>query len=363
MSNLDSTRRQFLGALGVGAAAATLSAANLSAGTRELKLCMIGDRGHNGYILDAIEEMPHVHVVGVSPSGDDLKKLLGKLGKLGHEPQNFSDYEKMMDELKPDIVSVCGPFELHAKMSASALERGIPVFCEKPVAITMEDLETLKTVQDRSGAHFAGMMGMRYMPAFHTAHKIVESGGIGEVRLINVQKSYRLGTNRGDYYHKRETLGGLIPLNGSHAVDLVHWFSEKKFKSVYAVHSRMHNSGHGDLEVSAHCEFVLENEIFASVNVDYLRPATAPSHGDDRIRVAGTEGVVEVRHGEVFLINKDTDGEEKIESNCDTNLFRDFVEHVEGKTKSELGAEDTFAVTRALLLARQSADEEKLVYF
>ena len=109
--------------------------------------------------------------------------------------------------------------------------------------------------------------------------------------------------------------------------------------------------------------FTLTNGVFASVSIDYFRPANASAHGDDRVRVVGTGGVIEVRGGEVFLINSETKGEETLTTACDRQIFHDFVEHIEGKTTSLLGAEETLVVTEACLLARQSADEGRIVNF
>ena len=61
-------------------------------------------------------------------------------------------------------------------------------------------------------------------------------------------------------------------------------------------HSGMYNQGQwGGLEVSAMCNFVMTNEVLGSVSIDYLRPNTADTTDDDRIRIVGAEGVIEVR--------------------------------------------------------------------
>lgn len=325
---------------------------------------MIGIRGHNGYVLDSLEQLPQVRVVGISAGTeeDDIGELEKQCEKHGHTPQIFDDYQKMLNTLKPDILSVAGPFELHAEMCIEAFGRGINVFCEKPVAITLEDIERLKVAYGETNVHFAAMMGLRYHPAFYTAWRAVRDGAIGVVRLINTRKSYKLG-QRSPYYLCRETYGGTIPWVGSHAIDWIHWFSGESFYSVYATHTVMYNRDHGELEMSALCHFTLTNEVFASASIDFLRPANASTHGDDRIRVAGTDGIIEVRGGQVFLINGETDGEEKLPAECDRQIFRDFVEHVEGKTTSLISPEDTLTVTEACLLARKSADEGRVISF
>ena len=331
-----------------------------------MKLCMIGNRGgHDKHVWDALPHLPHVKVVGIASGApeDDVTPWQRRCDAMGFTPEVFTDYRQMLDRLQPDIVAVCGPFELHAEMSAEALRRGSHVFCEKPVALTLEQLTMVKTAYAASsGLHLATIMNLRYDPAFYTAWQSVRDGAIGAVRLINTQKSYRLGC-RDAYYRDRATYGGTIPWIGVHAFDWIYWYSGAAFTSVYANHSTQHNQSHGDLEVSALCHFTLTGEIFASASLDYLRPPTAPTHGDDRVRVMGTDGAIEVRGGQAYLINAETEGEAVLPLACDRQIFTDFVEHIEGKTTAILTAGDVFAVTEASLLARQSADERRVITF
>ena len=335
-----------------------------------MKLCMIGNRGgHDRHVWDALPHLTHVRVVGLATGSpeDDITPWQRRCDAMGFTPEVFDDYRQMFDRLQPDIVTVCGPFEQHAEMSAEALRRGIHVFCEKPVALTLEQLALVRDVYTEAkvqfpGLHLATIMNLRYDPAFYTAWQIVRDGGIGTVRLINTRKSYRLG-HRPAYQRDRVSYGGTIPWIGVHAFDWIYWYSGQAFTSVYATHSTEYNQDNGDLEVSALCHFTLADETFASASLDYLRPPTSPTHGDDRVRVMGTAGAIEVRGGQAYLINADTEGEAVLPVACDRQIFQDFVEHIEGKTTAILTPEDVFAVTEACLLARQSADEGRAIAF
>jgi predicted dehydrogenase len=329
-----------------------------------MNLAIIGKRGHIGYVLDGLERLPDIQVVGLSAGapGDDISDLTGWCAVHGQSPAVHDDYRDMLDAVRPDMVAVDGPYDLHAEMCIEAFQRGLHVFSEKPVATTYDQLADLRAAYAETDVHFASMVGLRYDPAFYTAWQCVREGGIGRVRLIDTRKSYKLG-QRPEHYTKRETYGGTIPWVGSHAIDWMHWFSGKRFVSVCAAQSTACNAGHGDLEATAMCQFTIEEDIFATLSIDYLRPATAPTHGDDRIRVVGADGVIEVRNGEVFLVQEGAEGERKPEPRCDRQIFCDFVSQVTGKAESLVGAEETFVVTEACLKARESADIGKVVTF
>jgi predicted dehydrogenase len=242
------------------------------------------------------------------------------------------------------------------------LKRNIDLFVEKPIATTLAELAEVKSAYEKSDSKLAAMFGIRYQPWFLTAYKYIKEGAVGEVRLMNAQKSYRLG-QREDFYKKRETYGGTIPWVGSHAIDWMQWLSGKDFKSVYASHSTIANQNHGELEVSALCHFDFENQAAGSVNIDYLRPQNATSHDDDRIRIAGDKGVIEVLKEKVYLINDEIEGNRELPLVKKKEIFADFLDWVKGNGDCMITAEESFRVTEAALQARRSADQKKLIQF
>ena len=333
-----------------------------------MNICIAGNRGHLGYVFDALPTLASVRIAGIHAADRaELAELQGRCRAVGADPATGDDWPALLDARKPDVAVVCGPFEDHAAMCIAAFERDMHVFCEKPVALTLDELAALSAAfaaaSARSGIHFGGMMGLRYDPAFHAAHAIVASGGIGDVRLVNAQKSYKLG-NRPAYYRERATYGGTIPWVGSHAIDWVSWFTGKAFVSVDARHSTAANRGNGTLETLGLCRFELEDGILASVTVDYLRPEAATTHGDDRIRVVGTRGVVEVRGGKAYLTDAAHPASEVITVRPIPSIFADFVACAQGASSiAELDGATTLDVTEACLLARLSADERRGIEF
>lgn len=329
-----------------------------------MRVCIIGSSGHYGYALRGIKADGKVEVVGISRgcNSEDIEGLINQVQALGYQPQVYDNPIKMMDELKPDIAVINTFFYMNSKLAIEAIKRGINVYIEKPVALTLEELEGLIEVYKQSQVKLSSMLGIRYSPHFWTAYNLVRNGKIGKIRLIHAQKSYKLGI-RPEFYKRRETYGGTIPWVGIHAIDWIYWFSGKRFKNVYASHSRLFNNNNGDLEVTAVCSFTLEDEIFATVNIDYLRPISSPTHDDDRIRIVGTDGVLEVIGGKVFLLNKDTNSQVEVPLEQGPVTFLDFIQEVRGIGKCLVSAEDSFYVTRASLLARESADKNRVISF
>lgn len=321
-----------------------------------MKIALIGCRGHWGYVLRDLARLPEVEIVAISGGGDPVDSMAETVKKFYSGPfECFEDYRRMLAEKPCDLVVVDGPFEKHAEMCIASLKYSRHVFCEKPIALTLEELSAVEEAYDNAapGTRIASMVGLRTEPAFHAAFREVSSGAVGKVQMVNTRKSYKLGQRR-DFYKKRATYGGTIPWVGSHALDWILWFSGSSFKTVGAFHSSAENRDHGDLEMTAAVMCQMENGVIGTASIDYWRPQSAPTHGDDQVRVAGTEGVIEVVHGKCFLIN--ADGSREIELRENRGIFYDFVRAIEENTPGIVSAEETFELTRGCLSAREDAD-------
>lgn len=319
-----------------------------------MRIAFIGCRGHLGYVFNEMKVLPDLEVCGLCAAGDLPDRLTVNLEKLGYSAPLFEDYRELIDQTRPDMAVVSGPWHLHAEMSLYALERGVDVFCEKPVAFTLDEVTALEKAAAVTGAKFGGMMGMRFEPHFHTALKMINDNVIGGVELISTRKSYIYG-NRPDFYNSRATYGGTIPWVGSHAIDLIQHCNAGDFATVRAW--QRHRNDDPELpELTAHCAFTMTSGAIASADIDYLRPGSAASHGDDRLRAVGSAGIIEVTYGKIELI--DSDGAREITPEMPRyGVFGDFV-YARHDAAKKLTS-DNIALTRACLLARESADCNK----
>jgi predicted dehydrogenase len=331
---------------------------------KRVKIAFIGSNGHINYALKGFEALPELEASGVAPgspgAGEKPDKVMQALSRLGQSPGLWEDPVAMLEQTKPDVAVIAGYMGDNAALAIQAMQRGVHVFIEKPAATTEEELEQMREVYSRSGVQLAAMLGLRYDRAFYAVYLAVRAGAVGTVRTVHAQKSYKLG-RRSAPYLERGTYGGTIPWVGSHAIDWIHWISGERFKTVYALHSALYNRSHGELELSSAAMFTMTGEVAATANIDFLRPDQAATHGDDRIRVAGTSGVLEVRAGKAVLLNEG--GETELELQSPGHIFVDFIRQIQGTGACLVSADDSFYTTEAVLLARRSADDNTLVPF
>lgn len=320
---------------------------------------LIGLDGHQGVVLSGIAESDELRLVAVSSDKPDKLEGMRK-GKRAAEGTSFYDnWEELLEKETLDILTICSENDQHAAQIQAGAERGLHICSEKPLTTTLEDLDAARAAVDKAGVHLTMLLTMRYTPAYACTREIVESGTIGEVCLATAQKSYKLG-DRPEWMRCRRSFGGTIPFVGIHAMDLIRWTSGREFVECMAFHG---NTGHPDIrqmEDQASVLLKLDNGGSATTRIDYCRPAAADTHGDDRLRLAGTKGVVEVMSNEVTLITE-PDGLTKPKLPPEANLFLDFVAAIQGKGTCRIPAEDCYRMTEITLKARQAADDGKIV--
>ena len=323
-----------------------------------IRIGIIGASGHFGYVLDGLRQMPDAQLVAVAPGcpEEDIGKLLANPAVVAAQPAVYGDYREMLDRGRLDVVAVNPFYYLHDTISAEALRRGVAPFCEKPLALDLRALEALRQVQQAVGLPVGIMLAFRYEPRFYTAQRLVAAGAIGEATVGYAQKSYKLGT-RPVFYKKRETFGGLIPWVGIHAIDWFQFVSGRRYVAVTARHSNLHAPQYPGTEDNAACLFELDNGGSAVMSFDFLRPAGAPSHGDDRLRLIGSQGCLDIREPGVLEVITREGPQAVTPEPPPLGIFADWARSVLDRGhRCLLPTEEAFAITEVALKAREAAD-------
>jgi predicted dehydrogenase len=250
-------------------------------------------------------------------------------------------------------------FFLQSRIACECLERGIHVFVEKPMAVSFEQLERLRRAHAQGRAILCPMLASRYVPSFSAAWRALKDGQVGEPLLITALKSYKLGSRHPMYTH-RATYGGTIPWVAIHGIDWIHWFTGGAISEVSGCHTTLGNGGHGEMESSGVCMFRLANSGCASLAFDYFRPGPASTHGEDRVRIAGDKGVLEIAGGEAILFPRDT-APRRLEKEEPLSLFQELIRHLDEGTPLRITAADAFAISELALRCREAADTKSAV--
>ena len=364
--HLSRNRRRFLqsavgAGLVLGAATGPMAARTHAAQAHAVRVGLIGTDGHTGILLGSIPGMPGVELTAFAKSlpNDDVSHL--KRNKAFTEKTRIYDgYEQLLEKEELDVVGVCMPYYRNAEVSIAAARRGVHIVSEKPVATTLADLAKLKKVVTRSKIRLTTMLNMRCFPPYRAARKAVQEGLIGEPILLTSQKSYKFGAARPWFYKDAKTYGGSIPWAGIHAIDYMRWTTGRKYVQVSAWQGNKDHPDYPGFQDHGGVLLKLDNAGTAMCNMDYLRPETAPTHGDDRLRVAGSDGVLEVLGAENrVLLTTAADGPRELDLPEKVDFFADFLAELAGKGKHLISQEDAFRLTEVCLKARNAAETGK----
>ena len=154
----------------------------------------------------------------------DEEKLREAGEKLGVDAR-YTDYRDLLRHPGLDAVIIVTPDQLHREMVEAALAANKHVLCEKPLALTREDLCAIVEAGKRSDRKLMVGQICRFTPGFVAAKKLVDEGRIGELYFIeseyahDYQEILSLNGWRSDPI-RNGVVGG-----GCHAVDLLRWLA------------------------------------------------------------------------------------------------------------------------------------------
>ncbi|MDA9068913.1 Gfo/Idh/MocA family oxidoreductase [Gammaproteobacteria bacterium] len=180
----------------------------------------------------SIEKNTTFQVTAVSEKNNEARKSI---------PSNISiydDYKSLIADSDIDIIFISLPNQFAAEASILSLQKGLHVFCEKPPAKTLAELEEVFLVSQQY-PNLKLMYGFnhRFHHSVEQAKLIIQDNSLG--RLINMRgvygKSQMISFNQSDWRTKREESGGGILLDqGIHMLDLMRYLSGEDFSEIFS---------------------------------------------------------------------------------------------------------------------------------
>ncbi|SHL57754.1 Gfo/Idh/MocA family protein [Roseibium suaedae] len=135
-----------------------------------------------------------------------------------------TSFEEVCADPQIDLVDICLPPQLHARMTLAALEAGKHVVCEKPLAGSIADVQKMKAVAARTGKRVFPVFQYRYGGGYRAVHELKARGLLGRPYTLSLETHWQRGA---DYYLERwrgtwaGEMGGAIVSHACHAHNLV----------------------------------------------------------------------------------------------------------------------------------------------
>lgn len=330
-----------------------------------IKAAIIGLGDISFVHLDAIQSNPEIQLVAACDLKEELKS------RVPEGVPFFTDYHEMVLKVRPDVVHVCLPHYLHYPVTKELVEMGVNVFCEKPVALNIEEAEAFAALEK---AHPEVKIGIclqnRMNETTEELLRIIQSGEYGKVTGIRgfvpwyrAPEYYSVKPWRGTWKYA----GGGSMINQSlHTLDLMYYLGGPVSK-LHALVGQLNDYGievEGD--VVARMEFQNgAHGLFFATNNNYTNESV-------QIRVAMEKATFHIEDSTLYKIGPGSSREvickapvlEGIKfyyGASHSRLIDRFRRAVESGSDDYIHVADAVMVIRLMQTIFQSAKEDKLI--
>ena len=209
-----------------------------------------------------------------------------EMGKLYGSVKGYAHYADMLAQENLDIVSVCTPNKFHADATIKALQAGCHVLCEKPMAVSLKEVDQMTEAAKTAKRKLMIGYTHRLMLGPERCKALLKEKAIGKPFMIRVRFAHSgpyPGWAKGDWFYKPELSAGGVMLDmGIHAIDLCLWL----FGPIISVSAKA-NTLIKKIAVDDNALLMLE---FKNGAMGYIEVGWTSKPGFSGLEIYGTEG-------------------------------------------------------------------------
>ncbi len=229
--------------------------------------------------------LPEAEVVAVA---DPFRKAAERCAADLRIARAFEDYRRIMEDPQIEAVIVCSSTDTHAHMIEESATAKKHIFCEKPIALDLSQIDGALDAVKRAGVKLQVGFQRRFDPSFRRAREVIKSGKIGEPHLLRI-------TSRDPAPPPPEFVkssGGIFLDMTIHDFDMARFLLNEEADEIYAFGSVLVESRIGELGDLDTAVTVLRFRSGALGAIDNSRKSV---YGyDQRVEVLGSKGMVAV---------------------------------------------------------------------
>ncbi len=196
---------------------------------KKLKIGIIGANGRGRLADNCHKPCDGVEVVaGMDISQYQIERFKKRyLEKFGYQVNGYLNCREMLEKEKLDGIFITSPDFCHEEHALMCIEKGIPVYLEKPMAITIEGCDNIMAAARNKKTKVMLGHNMRYMNFTTQMRNLILAGEIGEVKAVWCRHFISYGGDAyfRDWHAEREKSTGLLLQKGAHDIDIIHWLT------------------------------------------------------------------------------------------------------------------------------------------
>ncbi|MDX1546087.1 MAG: Gfo/Idh/MocA family oxidoreductase [Rhodothermales bacterium] len=202
------------------------------ADAKPMNLALLGFGPWGREIASTLERLPEVHLAAVS---DPYDVMLRRVGRSYPEARTETDYRVLLDDPAIDGVIIATPTHTHRQLAVDALQAGKHVYCEAPLAHTIDDARAIaRAAAAAEGQIFQSGLQYRSDPQYRSVFGFIRSGAVGRATMVRGQWHAKESWRRASPNREREReqnwrldadlSPGLLGEIGIHQLDVAAWF-------------------------------------------------------------------------------------------------------------------------------------------
>ncbi len=258
----------------------------------KLKIGLLGAGRFGIFHLAGYVKNKNCEIVSVASRTEESAKNAGKKFNIPHIYWGDS-WKAMLEEQELDAVSICSPNYLHGPMTIAALQNNCNVLCEKPIAISLEELKNIERLLDNKKLIYFSSFQKRYLEISPIIKKIVQENVLGNLHLVRYffghygpYTSYPAMSKQKWFINSKMAGGGVLLDLGVHCIDLMRYLIGE-FKTIEGYNANSVCKGISDEDV-CNVLFRFEENILGIVSVSWC------SEPMEIIELYGSKGTLKI---------------------------------------------------------------------
>lgn len=196
-----------------------------------------------------LEALSRAEIAEVAALADPSAAELSAAHQLAPDAAMADGLDALLDKHDLDGVVIATPSALHAAQAQRALEAGVSVFCQKPLARTTAEVLQIRAAAERADRLVGVDFSYRHTAALRAIRDLVHRGELGRIYALDLSFHNAYGPDKPWFRDARLSGGGCMIDLGSHLVDLALWMLD--FPEVARVQSRLFEQGRPLLDAAS----------------------------------------------------------------------------------------------------------------
>lgn len=204
-------------------------------------------------------ELDEVDLVAVADANGERADCIAC--RMGPRVRAYQNHEAMLDEQKPDLISIAVPTSEHLRVARAAIERGIHVLVEKPIAASLAEAVEMTRLAEQHGVVLTVGHIERFNPAIIELKRRLDAGELGRIFEIHARRL-------GPFPPRIQDVGVIVDL-ATHDLDVINKLVDSPARRVYAETDRRIHVAHEDMVMGL---IKFANGVLAIIDINWLTP-------------------------------------------------------------------------------------------